>query len=308
MVKGSPYFQRLQWHFGKWSGFVVLSLFLAVSFLVVGGCGPFLSEEKTKLPQERGRERDYIILATTTSTYDSGLLDELLPAFVEEYGVEVRVVSQGTGQSLENGRRGDVDVLLVHDRPSELRLVELGYVIDRRDIMYNDFVLVGPAGDPAGVRDLEKVADAFSAIASGEHLFISRGDDSGTHRTELAIWGKTGRSDFGEWYLSVGQGMGQAMSIAYELQAYTLSDRGTFLTLKDTLDLEILLEEDPLLYNQYGIMAVNPEKHPHVNYRDAARLVGFMASPRGQALISGFRVNGESLFFPGWSGTEEQQR
>lgn len=276
-------------------------LCLAIGLGFMNGCSLFIPPGKTDTPEGRDGRKEKLVLATTTSTYDSGILDKLLPAFTEKHGIEVHVLSQGTGQSLETGKRGDADVLLVHDRPSELDLVKQGYFVNRQDIMYNDYILVGPFDDPAGVKQFEKAVEAFSVIASVEHPFVSRGDDSGTHRTERIIWNESGIADFGDWHLSVGQGMGQTLTIAYEKQAYTLSDRATFTILRDSFDLQVLLEEDPLFLNQYGIMAVNPEKHPHVNYSGASKLIDFMMSPEGREIISSFQVEGESLFFPGWS-------
>ncbi|MEW5919574.1 MAG: substrate-binding domain-containing protein [Bacillota bacterium] len=288
--------------------FPVICLMLA--FLILSGCAqapapiaPHPQEEASAEPVEKPVEEavadKYIIMATTTSTYDSGLLDVLLPAFMEKYGIEVQVIFKGTGQALELGQRGDVDILLVHDRASELRLVEEGYFSDRHDVMYNDFVMVGPAADPAGVKGMAKVTDAFSAIAGGGYTFLSRGDDSGTYRRELKIWEKAGVSDFRDWYLSVGQGMGDTLRMTSEMQGYTLTDRGTYLSLKDKLDLEIVLQGDPVLFNQYGVMAVNPQKHAHVKYASTQKFIDFMMSPEGQDIIASFRIGGESLFFPG---------
>ena len=295
----------------------LVSAIICLMFLMVAGGGCSQGQEAPPV-DENGQEEaapengeaqtsedeqtsgdEFIVLATTTSTYDSGLLDELLPVFTEKYGIEVRVVSQGTGQALETGKRGDADILLVHDRAAELQLVEEGYFTDRQDVMYNDFIIVGPAADPAGLKGVEKVSDAFVAIASGGHIFVSRGDDSGTHRKELSIWENTEFSPEGDWYLSVGQGMGDTLIMAGEKQGYTLTDRATYLSMKDSLDLEILLEGDPVLFNQYGIMAVNPEMHPHVKYDSALKLIDFMMSPEGQELTASFQINGESLFFPG---------
>jgi tungstate transport system substrate-binding protein len=296
--------------------FYVFTVFCLMFLMILGsGCSqgqetpPADENDLEETAQENGEAHtpedeqtpgdEFIVLATTTSTYDSGLLDELLPAFTEKYGIEVRVVSQGTGQALETGKRGDADILLVHDRASELRLVEEGYFTDRQDVMYNDFIIVGPAADPAGLKGVEKVSDAFAAIASGGHPFVSRGDDSGTHRKELAIWDSAGFSTEGDWYFSVGKGMGDTLIMAGEKQGYTLTDRATYLSMKDSLDLEILLEGDPVLFNQYGIMAVNPEMHPHVKYNSALKLIDFMMSTEGQELTASFQIGGESLFFPG---------
>lgn len=275
------------------------------TFLLVSGCSQVpapIQDDKEPAAEGKAEEvqaDEFIILATTTSTYDSGLLDVLLPAFTEKYGIKVHVLSKGTGQALEIGKRGDADVLLVHDRPTELKLVEEGYFTDRRDVMYNDFIVVGPPADPVGVKEINKVTEAFAAIASRGYTFLSRGDDSGTNRVERSLWEEAGVSDFGDWYLSVGQGMGDTLRMASEMQAYTLADRATYLSLKDKLDLEILLEGDPILFNQYGIMVLNPARHPYVKYESALKLIEFMLSPEGQQIIASFQIGGESLFFPG---------
>lgn len=288
-------------------------LMLLFSLLLGVGCsqgtvapeaGEETGEEATgaegeEVAGEEGEEGEFIILSTTTSTYDSGLLDYLLPAFKEKHGIEVRVVSQGTGQALETGKRGDADVLLVHDRASELQLVEEGYFTDRQDVMYNDFIILGPSGDPASIKDAKSAVEAFLKIAESEEIFVSRGDDSGTNRKELSIWDEAGVSERGEWYKSVGQGMGDTLRMASELQGYTLSDRGTYLSLKDTLDMEILFEGDPVLFNQYGVMAVSSEMHPHVKYEQAKKLIDFMMSQEGQEMIASFTIGEDPLFFPG---------
>lgn len=244
---------------------------------------------------------DFIILATTTSTYDSGLLDYLNPIFTEKTGLEVRVVSQGTGAALETGSRGDADVLLVHDRKSELRLVEEGAFVNRHDAMYNDFIIVGPANDPAGVKNAKSVVEAYNLIAGGGSTFVSRGDDSGTHRMEKRLWESAGVNPEGQdWYLSIGQGMGDTLNMANELLGYAMTDRGTYVAMKKNLDLVIVLEGDPALFNQYGVMAVNPDKHPHVKFDYAMMYIEFIISDEGQNLISSFQKNGETLFFPGY--------
>jgi len=239
-----------------------------------------------------------LLLATTTSTYDSGLLDVLVPAFEDSTGYEVKILSKGTGASLELGRNGDVDVLLVHAKERELALVEEGYFVDRRDVMYNDFVIVGPDSDPAGVRGMQSASAALEEIASSRATFASRGDDSGTHVKELALWRAAGVEPGGDWYLSVGQGMAATLRVAGEKGAYTIADRGTYISLEGELNLEVLVEGDPALFNQYGIMAVNPEVHPHVNYEGAKALIRFVTSEEGQGIIDGFRRSGEQLFFP----------
>lgn len=250
--------------------------------------------------------RGYILLATTTSTYDSGLLDALIPVFTAETGIEVRVLSRGTGQALELGQRGDADVLLVHDRASELKLVAEGFFTDRYDVMYNDFVVVGPLEDPAGIAGMQSAVEALAAIAEGGYSFISRGDDSGTHRLEIRLWGQAGVTPEGAWYFAVGQGMGDTLRVANEKKAYTIVDRATYLSLKDKLDLKIVIQGDPLLFNQYGVMAVNPEKHPHVQYRQALQFIEFITSVKGRELTDAFKIGGETLFFPGLGVTELQ--
>ena len=257
--------------------------------LVLAGCG--------QKQEETGGE---IMLATTTSAYDTGLLDYLNEAFTEKTGIEVKVTPKGTGQALELGKRGDADVLLVHDRASELQLVEEGYFVDRQDVMYNDFIILGPAADPAGIKGMKDAVEALKAIAEKGSTFVSRGDDSGTHRLELRLWEQAGVEVEGkEWYNAVGQGMGDTLRVAHEKEAYVISDRGTYLSLKDDLELEILVEGDPVLFNQYGVMAVNPEKHEHVKYDLAKKYIDFLMSEEGQERIASFKVKGEQLFFPG---------
>ena len=266
--------------------YIFLPLLLVIFMMIVVGCVQNAS------PQ-------FIFLATTTSTYDAGLLEDMLPVFEKKYGIEVRVIPKGTGQALELGKSGDVDVLLVHDRNFELKLVEEGYFINRYDVMYNDFILVGPASDPAGIKEFETAIDALKAIARKNQIFVSRGDDSGTHRMELSLWKAAGLSDFGNGYTSVGQGMGDTLLMADELEGYTLTDRGTYAALKEGLEMEVLLEGDPTLFNQYGIMAVNPDKHSHIKYESALKLIEFFMSEEGQQMIADYKLQGEVLFFPG---------
>ncbi|MFO7952272.1 MAG: substrate-binding domain-containing protein [Bacillota bacterium] len=266
----------------------VMTLLLSTA-LIVGGCA------------EEELIDDTITLATTTSTYDSGLLDFLNPIFTEETGLEVEVVSQGTGAALETGKRGDVDVLLVHDRGSELELVEEGHFVDRYDVMYNDFIFVGAEEDPAGVKGMDDALDALNLIADHESTFVSRGDDSGTHRMEMRLWKDAGLNPEGKnWYSSIGQGMGDTLNMANEELGYAMTDRGTYVAMSDNLDLVIVLEGDPALYNQYGIMAVNPDEHPHVKYDYAMIYIEFLMSDKGQELIKSYQVNNETLFFPGY--------
>lgn len=273
---------------------LLLVLLIAITLLFFVGCAQETAPDGDLID-------DFIILATTTSTYDSGLLDFLNPKFKEKTGLEVQVVSQGTGAALETGKRGDADVLLVHDRASELQLVEEGFFVDRYDVMYNDFIIVGPADDPASVKDVERVNDAFNLIADGGHTIISRGDDSGTHRMELRLWESAAIDPAGQdWYLSIGQGMGDTLIMANEQLGYSMTDRGTYVAMKDKLELEVVLQGDPVLFNQYGVMAVNPDEHPHVKYEYALMYIDFLMSDEGQELINSYQVNGETLFFPGY--------
>jgi tungstate transport system substrate-binding protein len=249
-------------------------------------------------------------LATTTSTYDSGLLDWLLPEFEQSYKCTVEVVAVGTGQSLELGRRGDADVVLVHSRPGEDKFVADGFARERFDVMYNDFILVGPKSDPAGVRGLSLAKDAFEKILEAKAPFASRGDKSGTHTKELSIWASLGVTPGPQLpgYASLGQGMGETLLFADEQQAYTLSDRGTYLAMRDKLPgLDILvggsnLEEnkDKLLINAYGVLAVNPDKYPQTNYELAMKFVDWLCSPATQRRIGSFGVErfGQPLFYP----------
>lgn len=248
-----------------------------------------------------GLEPDRLILATTTSTEDSGLLAYLLPDFEGAYGIEVDVVAVGTGQALKLGEDGNADVVLVHARAKEDAFMDAGHGVRREDVMYNDFVILGSGGDPAGVREAESAADAFRRIAAQDALFVSRGDDSGTHTKELSIWSAAGQAPEGDWYLPAGQGMGAVLTIADEEQAYTLSDRATYLarTLEET-DLEILLEGDPVLYNPYGVLAVNPENGPGIHVELADQFIDWLISEATQARIAEFGVAafGQPLFVP----------
>jgi tungstate transport system substrate-binding protein len=244
-----------------------------------------------------------LTLTTTTSTYDTGLLDEVNSAFQDRYGVTVEAVAQGTGAALETARSGDSDVVMVHARSLEDEFLQDGYGINRRDLMFNDFVIVGPPDDPAGIGGMDSATDAFATIADEGALFVSRGDNSGTHTKELAIWDAAGIDPSGDWYSETGQGMGQVLNITNEQAGYTLSDRGTFLSQKSEISLEIQvqgpIEDGPeILANPYGIIAVNPAVHDNVNYQLAMAYIGFVTSPQGQAIIEKYEANGEQLFFP----------
>lgn len=242
--------------------------------------------------QENKRD---LVLATTTSTRDSGLLDRLLPIFEKEEGIKVKVLAVGTGQAIKIGEMGDCDVILVHSRAAEDKFLADGFGVNRRDVMYNDFVLVGPATDPAGVKGLP-VLDALKVLAEGKGIFLSRGDDSGTHQKEMELWQRAGIKPQGRWYKAVGKGMGDTLVMADELDAYTLADRGTYASMKDRLGLEALVTGEPILFNPYGVIAVNPDRHPGVNYRGAMAFIEFITSPQAKKVINDYKVNGEQLF------------
>jgi tungstate transport system substrate-binding protein len=241
-----------------------------------------------------------IKLATTTSTENSGLLDVLLPPFEQKYNIKVEVISVGTGAAIQLGKNGDVDAILVHAREAEDEFVKEGYGVNRRDVMYNDFIILGPLDDPAGIVDEEDADLALAKIANAENsvYFISRGDESGTHMKELSLWKSANIVPEGDWYLEIGQGMEAALLVANESQGYVLADRGTYLATKDKIELVILAEGDPRLFNPYGIIAVNPAVYPHVHYMEAMQLIAWVTSVAGQRIIGDFEVHGEVLFFP----------
>ena len=242
-----------------------------------------------------------ITVASTTSTEQSGLFGHILPIFTRETGISVRVVALGTGQALDVGRRGDADVVFVHDRAAEERFVREGFATERRHVMFNDFVLIGPAADPARIAGLRDTPEALRRIAAARAPFVSRGDRSGTHAAELRLWGQAGINPGdgrGQWYREIGQGMGPALNTAAAQNAYLLADRGTWLSFRNRQDLKILVEGDARLFNQYGVMLANPQRHPHVKAADGQRFVDWILSPAGQAAIASYRINGEQLFFP----------
>jgi len=244
-------------------------------------------------------------LATTTSTANSGLLKYLHPVFEKKYGVVIDTIAVGTGQALRLGQNGDVDVVLVHARAAEDKFVADGHGVNRRDVMYNDYIVAGPKKDPAGVRGMKDTVAAFKKVAEKKALWFSRGDDSGTHKMELQLWKAAGLGKpSGEWYRALGQGMGNTLIAADEKGAYTLADRGTYiaLTAKKKVALEITIEGDKKLFNPYGVIAVNPKKHPHVKHDLAMKYVNFLVSPEGQKLIGGFAMEGKVLFFPSAGG------
>ena len=245
-------------------------------------------------------EAPYITLGSTTSTRDSGLLAYLAPLFEAETGIGIRVIAVGTGRALEYGRRGDVDVLLVHHRPSEDLFVAEGHAPYRRDVMFNDFVFIGPAGDPARLREARTAREAMRRIAGAGARFLSRGDDSGTYKAERGLWASAGiepRDHSGDWYLETGSGMGATLNTAAEMGAYVLADRGTWLSFANRRELEILFEGDPPLRNPYGILPIDPARHPHVKFEAAERFVTWLTSEAGRNAIEAFRVEGEPLFF-----------
>lgn len=249
-----------------------------------------------------GRTGRDVILATTTSTADTGLLDALQPLFEEKTGYNLKPIPVGTGQALQMGKEGNADALLVHAPASERELVDAGIVINYRLVMHNDFIIVGPPDDPAGIKGTSDAAQALTRLSRAGATFVSRGDDSGTHKKEKEIWKKAGIEPAGGWYVQSGEGMGQTLTIASEREGYTLTDRGTYLALKDKLRLEILVEGDPLLQNIYHVMQVNPEKFPHqpINAAGGKAFVDFMVSPEIQEFIGSFGVDqyGQPLFYP----------
>jgi tungstate transport system substrate-binding protein len=236
-------------------------------------------------------------MSTTTSTENSGLLAVLLPPFEKKYGCKVDVVAVGTGKSLKLGEAGDVDVVFVHARSLEDKFVASGIGVNRRDVMYNDFVLVGPPDDPAAIGKTKGAPEAFRAIASKGSPFISRGDESGTHVKEKEIWASAGIVPRGAWYVEAGQGMGEVLTMAAQKRGYALADRGTYIAFQKKTDLVVLRQGDRNLWNPYGIIAVNPRKHAHVKYDLAMKLIDFVTGPEGRSLIAGFKMDGEQLFF-----------
>lgn len=243
----------------------------------------------------------YITVASTTSTEASGLFGHILPAFEDETGIEVRVVAVGTGQAIEVARRGDADVLFVHHKPSEEEFVARGYGVERHPVMYNDFIIVGPGSDPAGIGGMEEASDALATIAAAEAPFASRGDDSGTHKKELGLWKQAGiepAAEGGSWYRETGAGMGRTLNTAAGMNAYALADRGTWISFDNRQDLELLVEGDPDLFNPYGVILVNPEEHGHVKAGMGQRFIDWLTSGAGQEAIASYRLRGQQLFMP----------
>jgi tungstate transport system substrate-binding protein len=270
------------------SGFAVSSLLFGWAF----------AQTATQWPQPTASRM--IVVSSTTSTTDSGLFSHLLPIFTARTGIEVRIVSQGTGQALDTGRRGDADVVFVHARAQEEKFVADGFGVERKPVMYNDFVLIGPKQDPAGIRNTGNITAALKAIQTKAAPFVSRGDKSGTHAAELNLW-KAAEIDIekarGPWYREIGQGMGAALNTAGAMGAYVLSDRGTWLNFRNRGDLAIIVEGDRRLFNQYGVILVNPARHPHVRKEHGQHFINWLIGPEGQKAIGDYRINGEQLFF-----------
>ncbi len=282
-------------------------LFL-IGLLILGTAG-YIAAEADKV----------ITLATTTSTENSGLLAAIHPLFEKTTGIKVKVIALGTGAAIKAAEEGNADLILVHARSREDKFVAQGFGINRKDVMYNDFVILGPPKDPAGIKSEKDVAKALAAVAAAKNLFVSRGDDSGTHIKEQSLWkasgiklkeqsrqitkkGKkrniTALEPEGKWYLSIGQGMGNVINFAFEKQAYTMADRGTYLAYKSKVDLAVLLEGDKRLFNPYGVIAVNPKKHAHVKFDLSMKYIQWITSPEGQKLIANFKIGGQVLFHP----------
>jgi len=246
-------------------------------------------------------EKPFIVVQSTTSTQNSGLLDAILPLFTHAYGIEVRVVAVGTGQAIRNASNGDGDVLLVHAKSAEEKFIADGFGVQRFDLMYNDFVLVGPANDPANVKDQNDIIGALKTIAQNRSLFASRGDDSGTHKAELALWDEAlidATTDSGKWYRETGSGMGATLNVGITLGAYVLTDRASWIAFGQKSSHKIVFEGDRRLFNQYGVILVNPEKHANVKASTGQLFIDWLLSPEGQKAISEFTLDGQQLFFP----------
>jgi tungstate transport system substrate-binding protein len=276
-----------------------LSLAASAFFVLIAFHEPAFGQS----PQNRE-----IILATTTSTQDSGLLDVLIPLFEKQTGYRVKTIAVGTGQALAMGAKGDADVVLAHAPSIEEKYVAEGNFVNRRLVMHNDFVVVGPPNDPAKIKDQPRVRDVFTRLAEGRYTFVSRGDNSGTHILELSLWEKIGFKPSGNWYIQVGQGMGAALNVASEKGAYTVTDRGTYLALRKRLDLDILFEKENVLLNIYHVMEVNPAKFPRINPAGAAAFGNFLVAPEAQGIIKTFGVEklGQPLFFPDAGKSEKE--
>ena len=248
-----------------------------------------------------GAEDNFIIVQSTTSTQDSGLFEHILPIFTKKTGIEVRVVAVGTGQALKNAQNGDGDVVLVHSKPDEEKFVAEGWGVKRQDVMYNDFIIVGPSSDPAKIGGLKDAAQALKQIAETKSPFASRADESGTHKAELKLCKEAGidpKQASGTWYLETGSGMGATLNTAVGKSAYALADRGTWLSFGNKKDFKILVEGDPKLFNQYGVILVNPAKHPNVKAKQGQSFIDWLVGPEGQAAIASYKIDGQQLFYP----------
>jgi len=276
---------------------ILIALLMGFQLFLVGCTSK--KEDKSK-ETEKKEPLTEIILATTTSTMDTGLLDELLPMFEEEENIRIKPVAVGTGEAIAMGQQGEADVLLVHARQSEDQFMADGYGSVRKDVMYNDFVIIGSEADSAGIKGLKSAMEALKKIAQKENVFISRGDDSGTHKKEKKLWEKAEITPSGDWYVQSGQGMGETIRITDQKQAYTLADRGTYLATKKSISLEILVEKDKDLLNPYGVIAVNPEKFPKVKNKEAMKFINWITSYDVQKFISTFGKDeyGQALFVP----------
>ncbi|MHC4717318.1 MAG: ABC transporter substrate-binding protein [Planctomycetota bacterium] len=266
----------------------IIAVVASAALLCVSGCGR----------EEAARPAVKIRLATTTSTENSGLLEAVLPAFRRRTGIEVLVMPMGTGKALRTARDGNCDAVLVHAPEAEEQFVREGWGVGRRQVMYNDFIVLGPADDPAGVKGAASAAEAMERIAGAAAPFVSRGDRSGTHRKEQSLWRSAGLTPAGAWYRSVGRGMGETLTIADQMNAYVLTDRGTYVRFRGRLRLAIAFEGDGRLGNPYGVIAVNPARHGHVRHGEAMRFIEFLTSDEGRKLIGGYRLDGEVLFHP----------
>lgn len=289
----------------KWKIATLLMAFVLLLAMAAAGCADNESQGPNEAKEPANKK---VILATTTSTVDTGLLDELLPIFKEQTGYEVSTIAVGTGEALRMGEEGNADVLLTHAPASEQPLVDKGDVINYQLVMHNDFVIVGPANDPAKIKGMKSAADSFKKIMDSSSAFVSRGDDSGTHKKEKSIWEKLNVEPKGDWYIEAGAGMGDTLRMASEEQAYTLTDRGTYLAWKDKLDLEVMVEGDKILLNIYHVMQVNPEKNDKINAEGAKAFVEFMVSPDTQKIIEDFGKDkyGEPLFIPDAGKNEDE--
>ena len=271
------------------------------TFITAAALGALLLTAPQAIAQDKS-----IVVASTTSTQDSGLFGHILPLFTKKTGIAVKVVAQGTGQALDTARRGDADVVFVHAKAQEEKFLAEGHGVKRFPVMYNDFVIVGPKADPAKIKGTKDVAAALKKIMDAKATFISRGDRSGTHSAELKLWKDSGidierdksAGTLGDWYKSIGQGMGAALNTAQGSNGYVMSDRATWINFKNKGDLEIVVEGDKRLFNQYGVMLVNPQKHPNVKKAEGQAFIDWLVSPEGQKAIADYKINGQSLFFP----------